>query len=86
MAGLTVCRYCGTRDFVYSNSEGGELVAGDENDGIVKGVNDEAIMVDRYDDGWHLAYSMGPDEDDLMCYYPVGDTINYCPNCGRKLV
>lgn len=82
---IVVCRYCGTQDFVYSNSDGGELVAGDEEDGVIKGVYDEAIRIMKYDDGYYLAYSPGPDEDGKMDFYSIGEPINFCPSCGRRL-
>lgn len=82
---FTICHYCQLGDYVYSNDDSGELVAGDDNDGVLKGVEEEFIKIDRNENGHFLFYSPGADENGVHDFYPIGEPIYYCPNCGRKL-
>lgn len=85
MTGMTICQYCDYNGFVYSNSESGKVMSDDGTDVVFSGIDNEAIGVDYLNGAWFLTYSDGPDENGNMAFRSIGCSINYCPNCGRRL-
>lgn len=82
---ITICQYC-QGNWIYSNGDDGELIAGDEDDGVYRGVYSEGIKPIKCEDGlYYLGYSDGADSDGDHTLRSIGANINYCPNCGRKL-
>ena len=81
---LTICQYC-QGYMVYSNSEADDsFTIG--NTTIFQGVYEECIHIGKIDGEYHLLYADGgTDEKGHLGFRIVGEPINFCPNCGRKL-
>lgn len=81
---LTICQYC-QGYMVYSNDESGNsFTMGDTT--IFQGVYDECIHIGKVDGEYHLLYADGETDDEgRLGFRIIGEPINFCPSCGRKL-
>lgn len=82
---ITICSYC-QGCMCYSNDEDNDEQSSYGDTTIRCGVYGEAIKIIQDDDGlYYLGYSEGADEGGQHNFYSIGEAINFCPNCGRKL-
>lgn len=81
---ISICPYC-QGCMVYSNDDNPTERYTDGDYDVGFGVYDELIRILQEDGDYYLAYSEGADSDGEHYLRPIGDPINFCPNCGREL-